>query len=148
MSPFADAVARAALRESLAKLAPNASRQWGRMPPHQMVCHLSDTFRMVTGEAKVKPIDNLVSRTLIRYVALHTPMRWPQGAKTMVEADQEQLGTKPVAWDRDLNQLLTLFDGFQPRDRLAHPLFGPLRLDEWNVWAYRHIHHHLRQFSA
>ncbi|MEI9812628.1 MAG: hypothetical protein WDO18_08110 [Acidobacteriota bacterium] len=103
---------------------------------------------MVTGEAKVKPIDNLVSRTLIRYVALHTPMRWPQGAKTMVEADQEQLGTKPVAWGSRSESIADAVRWFQPRDRLAHPLFGPLRLDEWNVWAYRHIHHHLRQFSA
>ena len=38
--------------------------------------------------------------------ALHTPLAWPKGLKTIPEADQEQGGTKPAEWDQDLAELL------------------------------------------
>jgi hypothetical protein len=148
VSTLADASTRAALRQRIQKLTPNVSRQWGRMTPHQMVCHLTDAFGMADGSRMPKPIDNLFTRTVIRYVALHTSMTWPKGAKTVPEADQEQGGTPPEEWPRDLAELLRLYDAFAARDGFAHPFFGPMRAEEWNVWAYRHTDHHLRQFGV
>jgi hypothetical protein len=29
----------------------------------------------------------------------------------------------------------------------AHPMFGALTRNEWLVWAYKHMDHHLRQFG-
>jgi hypothetical protein len=148
MSTLADAATRAAMRQRIVNLMPQATRQWGKMTPHQMVCHLSDAFRMADGSRQPKSIDNLITRSLIRFVALHTSMKWPPGAKTVPEADQHQQGTAPDNWHRDLDTLLQLFDTFAARDRHPHPLFGPLTATEWNIWAYRHTDHHLRQFSA
>jgi hypothetical protein len=148
MSTLADAAMRAAIRQRIANLTPQATRQWGKMTPHQMVCHLSDAFRMADGTREPKPMDNFVSRSLVRFVALHTSMTWPKGAKTMPEADQQQGGTPPAEWQRDHAKLLALFDAFAaPGDR-RHPFFGPLTTAEWDAWAYRHVDHHLRQFSA
>lgn len=129
------------------RLTPQSARQWGRMTPHQMVCHLSDAFRMASGERASKAADNFFMRQVIRRVALHTSMTWPKGVKTMAEADQEGIGTRPVEWDGDLAILFGMIDGFQAVEGRPHPLFGPLTAAEWNVWAFRHADHHLRQFG-
>jgi len=147
MSTFADAAAKSSVRQRLERLTPNAPRQWGRMTQHQMVCHLTDGYRMSSGERNPKPVHNLFTRAFIRRIALHTSLAWPKGIKTLPEADQEQGGTKPVAWDRDHAELLRMIDSFQAIDGHVHSIFGPLTAAEWNVWGYRHADHHLRQFG-
>jgi hypothetical protein len=54
---------------------------------------------MSSCERKPKAVDNFISRSIVRVVALHTPLVWPKGVKTIPEADQELGGTRPVAWD-------------------------------------------------
>lgn len=147
MSTFADPTAKASVRQRVERLTPNAKRQWGRMTPHQMVCHLTDGYRMLAGQRQPAPVDNFFTRSVVRLVALHTPMSWPRGVKTVREADQEQGGTKPVEWDRDLGELLRMVDSFHAPEGLKHPIFGPLTAAEWNVWGFRHADHHLRQFG-
>jgi len=146
-STFGDAAARTSVRQRLERLTPNAPRKWGRMTPHQMVCHLTDGYRMSVGERTPAPVHNFFTRTVVKFVALHTPMTWPKGVKTVPEADQEQGGTKPAEWDRDLAELLRRVDAFTPVDGRNHSIFGPLTGSEWNVWAFRHADHHLRQFG-
>jgi len=117
------------------------------MTPHQMVCHLTDGYRMSSGERKPRAADNFVSRSIVRLVALHTPLAWPKGVKTIPEADQEQGGTKPADWDQDLAELIRRIDAFKPVEGHPHPIFGPLTENEWHVWGFRHADHHLRQFG-
>ncbi|MEO8098867.1 MAG: hypothetical protein ABI811_14285 [Acidobacteriota bacterium] len=147
MSTLSHAPMKAALRQRVERLTPQAPRQWGRMTVHQMVCHLTDGFRMAAGVRSPKPAHNFVSRSVVRILALHTPLPWPKGVKTLPEADQEKGGTKPVGWDQDHAELLRMVDAFSPMEGHAHPLFGPLRIAEWHVWGYRHVDHHLRQFG-
>ena len=147
MSTFADTTVKTTVRQRLASITPNAARQWGRMTPHQMVCHLTDGYRMAAGERSPKAVDNFFSRSLVRWVALHSSMTWPKGVKTVAEADQERAGTKPAEWDRDLEELLGRHDAFQAKHGNRHPMFGPLSEVEWNTWGFRHADHHLRQFG-
>ena len=147
MSTFADATAKASIRQRMEKLTPDAQRQWGRMTPHQMVCHLTDGYRMSLGERQPQGIDNIFTRILVRRIALHTSLAWPKGIKTLPEADQERGGTKPVEWDRDYAELLRKIDAFSAKEGHKHPIFGPLTAAEWNIWGYRHADHHLRQFG-
>lgn len=147
MSSFADASARASVRRRIEALTPNAQRRWGRMTPHQMLCHLADGYRMSAGTRNPGAVDNFISRSLIRWVALHTSLVWPKGAKTVPEGDQEQGGTRPIEWDRDHAELLGMIDNFQPVEGHKHPMFGSLTAAEWSVWAFRHADHHLRQFG-
>ncbi|MEP7353847.1 MAG: DUF1569 domain-containing protein [Acidobacteriota bacterium] len=148
MSTFANPQDRAQIQQRLERLKSDSPRRWGKMSPHQMVCHLSDAFRMASGERSAKPVDNIVSRNLIRWVALHTNITWPHGAKTVPEADQESGGTTPQDWVRDHTQLLEYMQAFGKRPLTAkHPMFGQLKASEWEVWAYRHCDHHLRQFG-
>lgn len=147
MSTFADAAARAGIRRRLERLTPDAPRQWGRMTPHQAVCHLTDGYRMSAGERTPAPGHTAFSRSVMKFVAFYTPLPWPKGVRTLPEADQEHGGTAPGDWAEDLAELLSRIDGFSPLDGRVHALFGPLTTAEWHVWAWRHADHHLRQFG-
>src|SRR5438270_8349111 len=80
----------------LRSLGPDNNRLWGKMTPHQMVCHLTDSFKGAMNEKTVSAVDTAVSRTQIKWIALRSPLQWPKGVKTRPEMAQEGGGTKPV----------------------------------------------------
>ncbi|MGH9261473.1 MAG: DUF1569 domain-containing protein [Acidimicrobiales bacterium] len=131
---------------------PESVPRWGRMSAHQMVCHLSDAFRMATGEKPVAPAARVLPRPLVKWIALYAPLPWPAGIPTSPETDQERQGTRPVDFQSDLAQLTLLLEGLASsagRSRWpVHPVFGRMSEADWLRWAYVHTDHHLRQFKA
>ena len=138
------------LVQRLGKLAPDSPRRWGTMTVHQMVCHLSDSFLTVLGERPASSKETWASRTIVKYIALHTKLPWPHGVRTMPEVDQKIGGTKPVEFARDRQKTVDLLRRFVlPETRQwRHPGFGAMSRDEWMLWGYGHVDHHLRQFGA
>ena len=133
----------------LATLKAESPRQWGTMTSHQMVCHLSDAFLTVLGERPASSKETLLSRTVVKWIAIHSKLPWPHGVPTMPEVDQKIGGTKPVEFERDRQQVLELLHRFvKPDTRYGrHPGFGAMTRDEWLLWGYGHVDHHLRQFG-
>ncbi len=149
MKTLDDPSIRAALRERIQHLDPRAPAKWGRMNAPQMVCHLNDSFRVGMGEKHASPASSLLQRTLLRFVALHTSVKWPPGVPTRPEIEQGRGGTPPAEWIADRTELLRLVNAFAAHPNYsAHPVFGPLSRREWLTWGYRHVDHHLRQFGA
>ena len=138
-----------ALVARLEKLHEKRPRAWGKMTPHEMLCHLNDSFLGVLGERPVSSVETWSSRTIVKYIALHTKLAWPKGTPTRPEVDQTKGGTKPTEFDRDREQTIALLRRFASPDalRVKHPFFGALTPDEWMIWGYRHTDHHLRQFA-
>jgi uncharacterized protein DUF1569 len=130
---------------------PDCARRWGKMSAHQMVCHLSDAFRLVTRQKDASPATGFVQATLIKWIALYVPMRWPAGVPTRPEMDQEVGGTKPGDFAADLAEVAALLEAIAaPATDCqwpAHPIFGRMSEAEWMRWAYLHVDHHLRQFG-
>jgi len=148
---LADPALRAALVARLQRLAPDSPRQWGRMTPHQAICHLSDSFRDMMSATPISSVATPFSRTFVRWIALHSGLPWPHGVKTRPEVDQEIGGTKPVEFGRDRHQLEGLIEQFAARsgnDLQPHPMFGRMTTTEWQHWGWRHTDHHLRQFGV
>jgi hypothetical protein len=143
---------KAEILERLRKIQPSSSRQWGKMTSHQAICHLMDSFRLATGEKAASAVDNVFTRSVVKWIAVHTPLPWVRGVKTMPEMDQEIGGTPPVEFERDRRELAAMIERFaaQPRDFRfgSHPFFGEMTDAEWMVWGYRHCDHHLRQFGV
>jgi hypothetical protein len=142
--------------ERLGKIQLSSSRQWGRMSVNQMICHLSDSFRVTMGEKpwkteriSVTPIP--LPRWLVKWMALDVPLAWPQGLKTRPEVDSEIAGTPPGQFEADRAALLDLLQRFtrQPREFKwqPHPIFGMMSDPDWMRWGYLHSDHHLRQFG-
>ena len=148
---LADPIERTAILSRVRGLAPDSPRQWGRMTPHQAICHLSDSFRSMMSPVPISSVSTCFSRNVVKWIALQAPMQWPHGVKTRPEVDQEIGGTKPVEFGRDRHELERLIEEFAARtgaDFQAHPMFGRLSTEEWQRWAYLHTDHHLRQFGA
>ena len=65
--------------QRLTALRPESARRWGRMSAHQMVCHLNDSFRMMTGKRPVSSATGVVQQTIMKWIVLYGPLRWPSG---------------------------------------------------------------------
>jgi hypothetical protein len=153
MKSFAHHRYRAEILGRIRQVSLRSERKWGRMSPHQMICHLNDSFRAVMGERDVSAACGLLQRTFIRAIALHVPLRWPPGIATRPEIDQESGGTAPTDFAADVAALETLIGRFSAMVQEGgtlrpHPIFGPLTRREWLRWGYLHTDHHLRQFGA
>jgi hypothetical protein len=136
----------------LRKVRPDSARRWGRMSAHQMICHLSDSFLAVTGRKAVTPATGVLQRTVVKWIALYLPVRWPPGIPTRPEIDQEVGGTRPADFAADVAQLEGLIafvtSRATPPGWQTHPMFGAMSEAAWLRWAYLHMDHHLRQFGA
>jgi hypothetical protein len=129
---------------------PGSTRQWGRMSAHQMICHLSDSFLAVTGQRYASSASGPLQRTLIKWIALYAPLKWPRGIPTRPEVDQEASGTRPSDFAADMGQLEALLERVTTQTTCfqQHPFFGPMSESAWLRWAYLHMDHHLRQFRS
>jgi Protein of unknown function (DUF1569) len=144
---------KAEILERLRALRPESRRRWGRMSAPQAVCHLSDTFLAFMGRHPVSKEGGVLGRTVVKWIALYTPLPWPRGVvRTRPEIDQECGGTRPSEFAADVAQLEALVEQFAAESRsfqfVEHPVFGPLTDAAWLRWGYRHMDHHLRQFGA
>ncbi len=149
MKNLSDKAARQEIIRRLQTIQPDSSRRWGRMSAHQMICHLSDSFRRALGERQAS---NLPPSKLLKFFALYAPIRWPHGVKTRPEMDQEIGGTRPLEFQSDKQELLRLLDRFTSRPPefawAPHPMFGSMSRQDVMRWGYLHMDHHLRQFGA
>jgi len=140
------------IRSRLHALTPGSTRLWGRMSCPEMIRHLSDTLRMALGERAVRPVGGALAHTLVKWVALWAPLRWPRGLTTLPEVDPRRQGSRPEVFASDLAEvealLLRLASGESGLEGRPHPFFGPLSRAAWLRWGYLHNDHHLRQFGA
>jgi len=143
---------REEIKRRLRAVGPASPHRWGTMSSHQMVCHLTDGFRLYMSLKPARPLPVPYPRSMLKWAALWAPIPWPRDFKTAPELDQEAGGTQPIAFDSDLRELQSLMDRFtrQPRDFQwqSHPHFGRMSDREWMRLAYLHVDHHLRQFGA
>lgn len=140
---------RESILRRIASLAPADGRRWGKMSAHQMVCHLCDAYRLRLGEKTASPATGFLQRTVMKWIALRLPLKWPKGVATRPEMEQGVGGTPPVEFERDRAELLALVQRFCGTAALSepHPFFGPMSRQEWLRWGYLHADHHLRQFG-
>jgi hypothetical protein len=152
MKTLANEKDRALILDRLCRLDPDSERRWGKMTPHQMICHLNDSFKSVIGERDlIGDKSNLLTRSVVRWIALYAPLKWPHGVKTMPENDQEQGGTPPEDFKRDVAALKATVERVTRSQRdfqwRRHPLFAEMFERDWMRWGYLHMDHHLRQFG-
>jgi hypothetical protein len=133
----------------MGRLESATARHWGTMTSHEMLCHLADSFAAVLGERHASSAETWLSRTVVKWIALHTSLPWPQGVPTRPEVDPKRNGTKPLEFERDRAAVVGHIRRFVlPGTRYGrHPGFGAMTRDEWLLWGYAHVDHHLRQFG-
>jgi hypothetical protein len=141
---------RDAIAQRIEKLEISDKRLWGRMSLDQMVCHLCDSYKIFLGEKKTSAKTGFLQRTLVKFIALRLPIKWPKSTPTPPEVEQGVGGTPPTELARDREELLRAFARFcseVTHESPQHPIFGQLTREELLRWGYLHADHHLRQFG-
>jgi len=137
------------VKQRVGQLQPDSRRQWGSMNPAQAMAHCSAGLEMALGN--IRPPRVLISRILgpiIKPKAFREeePMsRNSPTVKELVVNDDRELGAERER----LSRLIDRFSAAGPAGCTTHPhaFFGRLTPDEWSMWMYKHLDHHLRQFG-
>jgi hypothetical protein len=141
----------AELLSRLDTLSPESERKWGRMTPHQAVCHLSDSFKAILHDRPLNPHPPDFRRRVMRFVAFTSPVPWPKGVPTSARVDAEKGGTPPGDFQADVTGLKELLRRYVESDGKTlepHYIWGDMSRGEWGRYGYRHVDHHLRQFGV
>jgi hypothetical protein len=140
----------AEVKERTARLRLDSERQWGKMNPAQMLAHCSLGIEWAVGDRR--PPRMLMGRIvgrLVKPLVLRDdePMRRNSPtAKDLVVQDDRDLDTER----KRLCGLIDRFAAAGPEGCTRHPhsFFGRLTPQEWATLMYKHLDHHLRQFSV
>ncbi len=138
---------RAGLVSRLNRLTPQNERRWGEIESSRLLPHMGDGLRMALGEIEPRRGKGFVATALMRRLIIHV-LPWPKGAKS----PREGFTTEPSSWDEDHATLLELIERFGKADpsRLPadNPIFGRMKPHDWDMLQFRHLDHHLTQWSA
>ena len=126
---------RGSLVERIGRVRPDTPRRWGRMTPHGMVCHLTDSFLGVLGDRPIGDVSTWAGRTVMKWFALSVPLPWPKSVPTAREVDQERDGTPPGDFTTDVSRLVDLTDDGYRRSALGDELGEQLKA--LTIWSER-----------
>lgn len=140
---------RAAITQRLSTLQPSSPRQWGKMNPSQMLAHCAMIMEIACGDRPRKQI--FIGRLLAPFVRKTALGEQPFRRNGPTGAEFKILDERDFAAEQ--TRLVNLVDRFCVRgpanaEGVVHPFFGRLTAEEWGRLMYKHLDHHLRQFSA
>lgn len=150
MKNLFDAAKVEEIKGRLAQLRPDSPRQWGKMNPAQAAAHCAGALEIALGDRiPTRLYFGRVVGAIIKPLVLKDdePMRrnapTPKGNEV---EDERDLGA-------ERERLRGLIDRFAASGRTGctqhpHSYFGRLTADEWSILMYKHLDHHLRQFSV
>jgi len=138
---------RASFTARVKKLSPESKGAWGKFSATGMLAHLNDSYRMCTGELKVKsknlPLRFTPIKQLVIYVAPF-PKSAPTAPELLARCDTAVLADEQKAFETMVGKLATV----KPGDSFPeHPAFGMLTYRAYGVLLARHTEHHFSQFG-
>jgi hypothetical protein len=150
MKSLYDSVTVVDIRMRLTRLKARDEPQWGRMNVAQALAHCCGVLELALGHRR--PPRVLIGRILgpvLKRVALGSDAPIRRNAPTideLVVLDRRDL-------DEERKRLLALIEQFAAGGPAVctthpHPFFGRLSPQEWAVFEYKHLDHHLRQFGS
>ena len=130
-------------------LQPASTRQWGKMDVAQMMAHCSVTLDMASGRLNAPRI--FIGRVIGPFVKTIFTNDKPFSRNN--PTDKALVISGPRDFLREQEALKMKVRQFQQGGEALctthpHPFFGPLPAQSWSRGMYKHLDHHLRQFSA
>jgi hypothetical protein len=142
-----DADARRRLLDRVERLEPDRRPRWGRMSAPEMVCHLARSLRQALGEIEAGPGRGPLALWPLNWLAIYV-LPWPRGLK----APPELLEIETTTWERDVEALRALIEGFGARGPGGSwppsPVLGRISGKDWGAMQHKHVDHHLCQFGV
>lgn len=138
------------LVQRLEQLTPYSKPEWGKMTVFQMLKHCSENEKINLGDKKYKRLlpGRLFGRMVMnKIVKDDKPMTKnnPTHPALKIKGEGDFEGQRA-----ELISLLQRYPDSNKKDleNLVHPFFGKLKLQEWDIYIYKHLDHHLRQFGV
>ena len=137
------------IRNRIERLRPDSERRWGVMNVAQMMAHCSAWLEIAAGE-KTPPrslMGRIVGRLAKKSILGEQPIRRNMPTmKSLIVNDERQFA-------EEQGLLINWVDRFSaggPEQCTTHPhsFFGPMTPVECATMGYKHLDHHLRQFST
>lgn len=131
------------------KLTPENQRQWGKMQADQMLAHCTAALETATGDKT--PPRLFIGKILGPLVKKRTlgdnpfPKNSPTD-KSFVIAERRDFNAEK----EKLVQIIKRYaaGGEANCTKQPHSFFGKMTPAEWGTLMYKHLDHHLKQFSA
>lgn len=128
------------------KLTPDSKAVWGKMNVGQMLTHCQMPIGVAYGTHRLKGsfIIKLIG-PLFKSV-LYNSKPYKQGLPT----DRSFVITEQKDFSQEKNKLLEMISRFT-EDNITgerHPAFGKLTKEQWSKATWKHLDHHLKQFSV
>jgi hypothetical protein len=135
--------------ERLNNLTANSSRQWGTMNLTQMLEHCAIQLKKALGISVTSKAEGpaFFRSNIGRWIALYA-FPWPKGSNTPSDMNMERNGVTVNNFENEKIQLLQLLQQVKQKESFgAHPFFGTLSKKDWGRLIWKHLDHHLKQFS-
>lgn len=137
------------LLNRLDQLKEDTPPQWGKMNVAQMLAHCQAPLKVGLGKSTLPPASMLKRLFFKSFKAsLYNDKPWKKNLRTAPEYK--------ITDDRDFsaekNSLRALIEEFYKNrsreDWPVHPFFGTFTTAQWGKLQYKHLDHHLGQFSV
>lgn len=134
----------------LNNLKPDAKPQWGKMKVAQMMAHCRKSIGTAMGEHVIPrvPFPSNIIGSLMRKGVLGPK---PFSRNSPTDKTYKLKGDFDFEKEKsELTQAIRKFSGGGPAccTTHPHPFFGKFTPEEWAVFEWKHLDHHLRQFGG
>ena len=122
---------------------------WGKMNAAQMFQHLNKSLEVIFTD---KPIKRMFLGRIIGKVILKKALKGTEPIAKNTPTAPSFVSDDKVDFDKEKQQWLLYLERFsttkeENMEGRVHPFFGKMTGHQWNVLIYKHIDHHLKQFS-
>jgi hypothetical protein len=149
MKTLFDGSAAVEIKQRLSALHSGSARVWGKMDAAQALAHCSAAMEMALGDALPRRL--LIGRLIGPFFRSAYSSEKPMQPGSPTHPSLRVGDPRNLARERE--RLAGLIDRFCAAGKEGctthpHPFFGKLTPAEWGTGMYKHLDHHLRQFSV
>ncbi|WP_113923750.1 DUF1569 domain-containing protein [Cognataquiflexum aquatile] len=131
------------------KLNPDIKANWGLMTATEMLVHCNLAHQ---GILKAPKSDKSATfrQLMFKFVFFNIRSEFPKLAKGPKRF--QTAGNAPDAsFEEEKSKFIHILSKYPKIDyalEASHPVFGPLTHQQWGIFVWRHVDHHLRQFGV
>lgn len=137
------------IEQRLAALQETSARLWGTMTIAEMCWHCRQQLEFVLQPTGTKVLNTMFRYQPFTWLAIYA-VPWPKESPTAPSLDvkkaKPEVGTLPEEKAKLTDALQAVLQ--KGHIEATHPLFGKLGRKDWGRLIWKHLDHHLRQFSC
>jgi len=135
--------------ERIEKLSPDSPRQWGKMNAAQMLAHCNKSVETAMGQNFMKRL--FIGRIIGTLMKSKVVGANPFGKNS--PTDKSYIFPDDCNFEAEKSKVTAsiqkFFEGGPSKcTTYPHPFFGKFTPEEWAVFQWKHLDHHLRQFGV